>query len=271
MMREPCVALAIRMTNQRVLLQPAYVLHHRPYRNTSALLELFTPEYGRVGVVAKGVRGTKPRWRGLIQPFQPLLVSWNLRGELGTLTDAEAQGVALNFPPQFIASGFYLNEILLRLLQRHEAQLELFGCYDLALRSMVELKSVALDRKLQLEILLRRFEVSLLHCLGYGLMLDCDVQSGLPIQSEQKYVYQLERGPLLMNADVSNQYGVQISGSTLLALAADNLTTTDARREAKQLLRTVLSYYLGPKPLQSRQLMQKQIKNYPIEGNVSNG
>ena len=261
-MREPCVASAIRMTNQRILLQPAYVLHQRPYRNTSALLELFTPEHGRVGVVARGVRGAKPRWRGLMQPFQPLLVSWNLRGELGTLTEAEAQGVALTLPPQFIASGFYLNEVLLRLLHRHEAQLELFGCYDVALRRMAGLESAASESKRQLEILLRRFEISLLHHLGYGLVLDCDVKSGLPVQSEQTYGYQWERGPVLINAEanaeVSDQNGLQISGSTLRALANDNLSTDKNLREAKQLLRTVLSHYLGPKPLQSRQLIQKK-------------
>lgn len=263
MMKEPCVASAIRMTNLRVLLQPAYVLHQRPYRDTSALLELFTPEHGRVGVIAKGVRGAKPRWRALLQPFQPLLVSWNLRGELGTLTEAEAQGVALNIPPQFIASGFYLNEILLRLLHRHEAQLELFGCYDAALRSMAELGLADSEPRFQLEILLRRFEVSLLHHLGYGLVLDRDVQSGLPIQPEQKYAYHLEHGPQLINAEAnveaSDQNGLQISGSTLRALANNNLATDENLREAKRLLRTVLSHYLGPKPLQSRQLVQKVV------------
>jgi len=246
----------------RVLLQPAYVLHQHAYRDTSAILELFTPEQGRVGVIAKGVRGNKPRWRGLLQNFQPLLVSFNQRGELGLLTEAEAQGAALRINPYLIASGFYLNEILLRLLQRHDAQLELFGWYDAALRELAAL-DVAGDVQMELEIILRRFEIRLLTALGYGLVLDHDVHSETPVQAGQEYIYFLERGPVLLVEDaVSTEnteahMGIKISGYTLLALQENNLSTAPVRRQAKQLLRAMLGHYLGPKPLQSRQLLQQ--------------
>lgn len=252
----------------RVLLQPAYVLHQRAYRDTSAILELFTPEQGRVGVIAKGVRGNKPRWRGLLQNFQPLLVSFNQRGELGLLTEAEAQGGALSINPHLIASGFYLNEILLRLLQRHDAQLELFGWYDTALRELAGL-SMTDNAQAELEIILRRFEIRLLTALGYGLVLDHDVHNAIPVQEEQEYIYFLEQGPVLLVEDShptenpennETHMGIKISGRTLLALQENDLSTAVIRRQAKQLLRAMLGHYLGPKPLQSRQLLQQSAR-----------
>jgi len=249
---------------QRIVLQPAYILHHRAYRNTSSILELFTPEHGRVGVVAKGVRGNKPRWPGLLQTFQPLLVSYNLRGELGLLTTAEATGAALTVRPGLIASGFYLNEILLRLLQRQDAQLELFGSYDMALRDLSALNAEEGER-IALESVLRRFEMRMLAALGYGLVLDNDVQTQAPVQAQQHYIYYLEQGPVQIDSEVDEtvaevgdaQRGVPVSGQTLLALQADDLSADITRREAKRLIRAVLGQYLGSKPLASRQLMQQ--------------
>ena len=247
------------MADRQILLQPAYVLHQRPYRDTSALLELFSPKYGRVGVVAKGVRAAKSRWRGLLQPFQPLFLSWNLRGELGTLTGAEAQGPAMTLAPELIASGFYLNEILMRLLERHEAQWELFGCYDTTLRGMGQILAHDKSRSEELEILLRQFELKLLAALGYGLVLDHDVKTGSPVVPEQEYVYQLEYGPVPVSpGDFMENYehGPRLIGSTLLALQHGDLSEERVRVESKRLLRWVLGHYLGPKPLQSRNLAQ---------------
>ena len=268
MMNALCEASGIRMVNQKILLQPAYVLHQRAYRDSSMLLELFSPEYGRIGVIAKGAKSAKSRLRGVLQPFQPLLVSWIKRGELGTLTAAEAQGPALAIAPDLIASGFYLNEILLRLLERDEGQLELFGHYDEALRSMSEIVSQNKPRSVSLEILLRQFEIRLLAALGYGLVLDQEVGSDSPLQVEQEYIYQLEYGPVKVdtaftnvtntseNAEEEYRYGTRISGGTLLALQAGDFSDEQVRLESKRLLRTVLGAYLGSKPLHSRNLAQ---------------
>jgi DNA repair protein RecO (recombination protein O) len=260
------------MANHKVLMQPAYVLHQRAYRDTSALLELFSPEYGRVGVIAKGVKSAKSRWRGVLQPFQPLLVSWIKRGELGTLTGAEAQGPALTIAPDLIASGFYLNEILLRLLERDEGQVELFGSYDEALRGLdkigAEINTEGGSRSVALEILLRQFEMRLLTTLGYGLVLDQEAGSESPLQAEQEYIYQLEHGPVKVETGFTNisetsngteeeyRYGTRISGGTLLALHAGDFSDERVRLESKRLLRNVLGNYLGSKPLQSRNLVQ---------------
>ncbi len=288
MMSALCAVLGTRMASHKILLQPAYVLHQRAYRDTSVLLELFSPEYGRVGVIARGVKSAKSRWRGVLQPFQPLLVSWNKRGELGTLTAAEAHGPSLNIAPDLIASGFYLNEVLLRLLERDEEQLELFGCYDEALRGLDEIgKEIVLEnssRSVALEILLRKFEIRLLAALGYGLVLDHEVGSESPLQAEQEYIYQLEHGPVKTDAGVAEsdtnysvassyfnsgsdfksgfksgfeeeyRYGTRISGGTLLALHAGDFSDERVRLESKRLLRGVLGHYLGSKPLQSRNL-----------------
>jgi len=260
------------MANQKILLQPAYVLHQRAYRDTSVLLELFSPEYGRVGVIARGVKSAKSRWRGVLQPFQPLLVSWNQRGELGTLTGAESQGPALAIAPDLIASGFYLNEILLRLLERDDGQIELFRFYDETLRGLdkigAEINAGTDSRPVALEILLRQFEMRLLTALGYGLILNEEVGTESPLQAEQEYIYQLEHGPVKAEdryANVSKasnsteeeyRYGTRISGSTLMALDVGDFSDELVRLESKRLLRNVLGNYLGSKPLQSRDLVQ---------------
>lgn len=250
------------MTDRRVLMQPAYVLHQRAYRDTSALVELFSPEHGRVGVIARGVRGKKSRWRGILQVFQPLLVSWTLRGELGTLTAVEAQGPALMQAPEFIASGFYLNEILMRLLTRHDPHAELFGSYDSVLREVAGIDAGDGDANILLESLLRKFELQMLTSLGYGLVLDHDVESGAVICSNQEYTYFFERGPV---AATSTGEGVaNISGNTLIALQAGDLSEQKTRKEAKYLLRAILGQYLGNKPLLSRQLMQPAKKHQPL-------
>jgi DNA repair protein RecO (recombination protein O) len=264
MMSGHYAALDIRMANHRVLLQPSYLLHQRAYRDSSALLELFTPEFGRVGVVAKGVKSTKSRWRGVLQPFQPLLVSWNQRGELGTLTAAEPQFRMLSFIPEVITSGFYLNEVLIRLLERQERQVELFERYDATLRGMAMISRQDENKSVRLEILLRQFEMRLLAELGYGLVLDQDVGTGLPLQPDQEYAYQLEHGPVsvtVIDIEKVTDVGVRITGRTLQAMQADDFSNEAVRHESKRLLRTVLGHYLGPKPLQSRHLVQSMSRH----------
>lgn len=240
-------------------MQPAYVLHQRPYRDSSAIAELFTPEHGRVGVVAKGVKRPKSPWRGLLQAFQPLLVSWSGRGELATLIGVDAQGEALRLPPAVMPSGFYLNELLMRLLHRHDAHVELFSCYDSTLRHLATLAGDRQSPQGGLEVALRLFEIRLLAALGYALVLDHDVASGTPIEREQTYCYQLERGPV---AEAVGEEGISVHGSTLLAMETGCLATERDRREAKRLMRAALGRHLGDKPLFSRQLLSVTQRNH---------
>ena len=234
------------MPGKPTRLQPAYVLHQRAWRDSSAIVELFTPEHGRVGVVARGVKRPRSPWRGLLQPFQPLLVAWQGGGELKTLSNAEPQGMALALPPSALASGFYLNELLMRLLARFDAQFTLFGCYDASLRALA-----AVDDASDLETVLRHFECDLLEALGYGLALERDA-AGKALDSEGRYDYQIEHGARPLQGEAE---GIVLHGATLLALHRRRLSGERERREAKRLLRAVLARYLGPKPLASRQLL----------------
>ena len=233
--------------HHRVSLQPAYLLHRKPYRDTSLLLEAITPEYGRIGLVAKGARRPRSRLPGLLQPFLPLLLSWSGRGELFTLTDAEGRGPLLMPPGRLSISGFYLNELLLRLLPRGDPHEELFLAYSETLGRL------ALDE--EAEWGLRLFEKRLLEAMGYGLQLTHEAgEEGAAIRAGRHYCYHLEVGPV---ATTEQSGGVVLSGRTLLALAAEQTAIgPEIRGEAKRLMRAALALYLGDRPLKSRELFR---------------
>jgi DNA repair protein RecO (recombination protein O) len=230
----------------RIILQPGFILHSRPYRDTSALMEVFTREYGRLGLVARGARGAKSKLRGVLQPFRPVLLSWLGHGDLGTLTDAEAQGVALTLGGRTLLSGYYLNELVQRLTHRHDPHPALYDAYQETLAN--------LNDDGRMERVLRLFEKRLLQELGYGLVLDHDVASGAPLTATALYRYQLERGPVFSETGAS--HGLLLHGSSLLSLAGDELYDECSLRESKRLMRAVLALYLGDKPLKSRDLFR---------------
>lgn len=245
------------MPSARVSLQPAYILHQKPYRDSSALLEVITPEYGRVGLVAKGAKRPSSKLRAVLQLFSPLLISWAGRGELATLTAAEMQGQAL-LKSEILACGLYINELIVRLTHRMEPQIELFSLYDHTLRQLSAPHVQA--SALFLQEILRYFELQLLYCLGYGLVLEKEASSNRAIRVDANYDYQLENGPVLINGP-QEVYGLTIRGETLLALAEKRLGDNGnpvVFKEAKLLLRYVLERYLGNKPLMSRQLFGKK-------------
>ena len=228
-------------------MQRAYVLHQRPYRDTSRLLEIFSQEHGRIGLVARGVRSGKSRLGDQLQPFAPLLLSWSGQGELPTLTGVEPAGIAVTLGPQSLLSGFYLNELLMRLLHRGDAHPVLFAAYAVALTELAEARQ---------EDALRRFERILLQEIGYGLILDADVVSGEPIQDAVLYRYQPDQGPV--RAGPGAAAGIPIHGRTLRAIAADDYPDAQTRWEARQLMRAALAVHLGERPLQSRELFRQQ-------------
>lgn len=234
--------------SQRVSLESAYVLHQRPYQDSGLLLEVFSPNYGRVGLVARGVRKAKGRWPSLLQPFVPLLLSWSGRGELGTLVDAEMSGAAQPLKGALLLSGFYINELLTRLLHRHDPHPELFEYYQALLLQLSLLGEG--DGQLPLQQRLRLFEKQLLEELGYALVLGHDVITGEVIEADAHYSYRLGAGPVAVTHDL-----LVVRGRSLLALAAGNLLDADVLRDAKRLLRAALDQQLGGRPLHSRQLM----------------
>lgn len=225
-------------------LQPAYVLHRRDYGDTSLLLELFSAAHGRLPLVAKGARRARRAGgsqAALLQPFAPLLVAWSGRGEVRTLTHAEAAGRAAALGGDALYCGFYVNELLLRLLGREEADQVVFGAYQQVLAGLAAGEP---------DTPLRRFELTLLEQLGYRPPLDRDADTGAPVRADLRYVCDPERGPLAaVTADAAS-----VSGATLLALQAGEPLTGAGAREARDLLRRLLAPHLGEKPLLSRTL-----------------
>jgi len=235
-------------STDRIQLAPAFVLHRRPYRETSLLLDVFSQDYGRIGLVARGAKSPKSRQRGELQPFTPVTLSWMQRGELGTLTAVEGNTPTYVLTGSALYSAFYLNELLVRLLARHDPHLKLFAYYQASLESLAANSSI--------EVTLRLFEKHLLTELGYGLLLDIDSGSGLSIQPDEYYDYHLESGP--MHIENAQSGGFVFKGSSLLALEQDTLDDDQYLLDAKRLMRAVLNLYLGDKPLKSRELFRKK-------------
>ena len=233
---------------QRVENAPSYVLHSRPWRETSLIVEAFTREHGRVGLVARGVRRARSRFHGLLLPFRLLLLSWSGRGELPTLTGADTEGPIRALRSRALFSGFYLNELLLRLLPRNDAHLELFEDYRRAL--------AGLGANDALDGVLRMFEKRLLDALGYGPTFDRAADTGAPVSPKKRYRYVPEQGPL---EETGAGEGPMVSGRTLIALAGGRFGGEDDREraEARRLMRAILAPHLGPRPLGSRQLFRR--------------
>lgn len=223
------------------------MLHSYPFKETSLVLELFTRDFGRIAVVARGARRPKSALRGVLLAFQPLLVSWSGKGELSTLMRAEWHGAYQPLKGLSLICGFYVNELLLKLLQRHDAHERLFQIYAHTLD--------ALGPRCEPSAVLRGFEKELLRELGYAVTLDRDVQSGHPIAAEQRYTYLVERGPVSAAED-RNRNGVELLGQTLLDMHSGDYARAMTQQQSKALMRTLINHYLGDQVLHTRQLLR---------------
>lgn len=230
----------------RVMLEPAFVLHSRPYRNSSLIAELFTLRFGRVVVVARSARGPRSRYQGKLQLFSPLLVSWSGRGDLKNLGDMECHGAMYRLEGKALLCGFYINELLIRLLKHEDPYPEVYHCYHELLH--------AFEKQDFSEIQLRYFEKRLLKELGYELPLHYDAATTSKIESEYKYRYDPERG-FIQAMDVGGD-SMLFSGDFLRAFEQESLNTLEDYRAAKRLMRLVLARHLGGRPLYTRSLLQ---------------
>ncbi len=235
----------------RVLLQSAYVLHTRPWRDSSALVDLFSSDHGRVSLLAKGAR-TGRRSRGgsraaLLQPFVPLLCSWSGRSSLRTCTGCEPRAAALALRGQRLYCGLYVNELTSRLLHREDPHPRLFEHYERALTAL----GVAED----CEQVLRQFEFRLLEELGYGFELIVDGRSGEPVEPGCEYRFHQEYGLVRETAEVG-QAG-SFNGADLHKLSRGEFDAS-SRHCAKRLMRVALASHLGDKPLKSRELFARE-------------
>ena len=232
------------MTQHRLELQSAYVLHQRPYRNTSLLLDLFTQAHGLIGAVANNARGFNSRFRGQLQLFSPLLVSWSGKTELVSLTNLELFGIPMMLSGKALLCGFYLNELLIRLLPRYDAFPKVYLLYEQTLRQLLITDN--------LEMPLRLFEKCLLDRLGYGLSLRADAQSDEPIEPDALYRYLPDQG--FVRTTENDCTALICHGRTLIALDKNELRHPLVLKQAKNLLRAALKQRLGAKPLASRLL-----------------
>jgi len=230
---------------QRVDGAAAFLLHGYPYSETSLIVEAFARDHGRLALLARGARRPRSALRGVLQAFQPLELSWFGGGEVKTLAKAEWQGGMAFLRGEGLLLGYYLNELLLKLLPREDAHPALFDAYATALAALARGATGAAE--------LRRFEKTMLRELGYGLMLERDA-SGAAIDPRRHYHYQIERGAVPAEAD---EAGLPISGKTLHDLAADDYADPKSLAEAKQLMRHLLAHYLSGQALQTRRVFME--------------
>lgn len=238
-------------TNRQLEPVAGYILHRRPWRESSLLAEAFTRSQGRIGLIARGAKRPKSRWRGLLEPFKPLDLSWSGRSELRNLRQAEPRERSQLLSGSAVLAGLYVNELMLRLLARDDPHPQLFDRYHELLSALVGASALAAP--------IRLFEKQLLAEIGYGLNLSTDVVTGEPLQAHAQYRYEPDRGAI--RADTEEQDGVLVSGATLLALAADRLDDEGQRNEARLLLRACLRPHIGPRPLHSPEFVRRMQHN----------
>lgn len=237
--------------------QAAFVLHTYPYRETSAIVEILSAGYGRVALIARGARRTRSELRGVLQAFQPLTLSWMGTGELKTLVRAEWRGGLPLVTGSALLCGFYLNELVLKLVPREDPHARLYEEYEAALAHLASGAEQA--------PVLRRFELELLAELGYALPLTHEADTGRPVDPAERYYYAFERGPRTVAAEPGRRYPI-VRGATLLALAQHDYRSPESAAEAKRLMREVLDYYLEQRTIVSRRVVRDLLAIEEAEG-----
>jgi len=229
---------------ERIALEPAYVLHHREYRDTSRILDVFSESHGRITLFARGARGPKSKYASLLMPFRPLLLSWTGRGDAAQMTGAEAATESASEAPPLraahVMSAFYLNELVIRLTTLHDPQPQLFVDYARALRRLAV--------ESQPEAALRVFEKRLLESIGYGLELDVD--------ENHHYQFRAGLGFLAVRDDAPGAY----AGRNLLALREESLDDTPSLDAARRVLRQALDHCLEGREIRTRTVARSMLR-----------
>ncbi len=237
------------MSEKRGAAQDAYVLHAYPYRETSLLVDVLARSSGRVSLVARGARRPRSSMRGALMAFQPLHVAWHGKGDVKTLASAEWAGGQALLQGEALLCGFYINELLVRLLAREDPHEQLFDRYGQALRALASGADSA--------PVLRSFEKALLRELGYALTLDREALTGRPIDPEALYGYDPERGPMELNGAAPE---LQLTGRALLDLAHDDFHDPQTLVQAKALMRMLINHRLEYQPLNSRRIFRELLE-----------
>ncbi len=231
---------------QRISLQSAFVLHSRPYRESSLLLDVFSCDYGKIALLAKGARRNRSRLSAILQPFIPLSLSWCGKTDLQTLTGAEPIPPGILLQGRRLYCGLYLNELLSYFLHRHDAHRNLFSHYAATL--------VALAGEDEAEKTLRYFELALLEEIGFGLQIEHDAEHGDSIRPNRRYEYRIGLGVVESNTSFRG-----IAGSTLINLARRSLDGPVELSESKRMMRAIIDHHLAGKTLRSRLLFRMKV------------
>jgi DNA repair protein RecO (recombination protein O) len=226
---------------RRITLAPAYILHHRPFRDTSRILDVISRDYGRLSVFARGVRGPKAKLASVLQPFQLVLLSWSGRGESPQLTTAETADAGTPIPSTCLMGMFYLNELLLKLTTRHDPQPSLFDDYHGTVQ--------ALREGMRLEPALRIFEKRLLEALGYGLDLN-------GVDGDLFYHFRPAQGLFPTVADAAGC----VSGQSLISLANEELRSERDLDDSRRVLQSALAQCLEGRALNTRAVAKAVVR-----------
>ncbi|OEZ55893.1 DNA repair protein RecO [Duganella sp. HH105] len=233
-----------RTFGTKVAGQPAFVLHSYPYKETSLIIDLFTRDFGRVALIAKGAKRPHSQLRGVLQTFQPLSSSWVGKSELRTLTDAEWVGGMLPLEKTALLCGFYLNELLVKLLARDDAHPRLFDHYVATLNQLAHNEPAP--------IVLRKFERALLKETGVAADLTRCIETRRAVQADVVYVVDPERGP---RPERAADPWPRVAGKTLLDMESEDYQDAATQAQSKQLMRFLLAHHLGGAPLNTRQIL----------------
>lgn len=228
----------------RVQSQPGFVLHSYPYKETSLIIDVFTRQYGRVALLAKGAKRPHSQLRGVLQTFQPLTFSWSGKSELQTLTAAEWVGGMRPLEKKSLLCGFYLNEIIIKLIQRDDPQPLLFDDYVATINQLAHAESAP--------IVLRKFELNLLKTAGVLGDLSFCTKERAPVCHDILYTVDPEAGTRPAHA---NEAGIQIHGKTLLDMQAQDYSDTTTQQQSKLLMRSLLAHHLHGMPIHTRQIL----------------
>jgi DNA repair protein RecO (recombination protein O) len=234
-----------RRTDARVEHQPAFVLHTYPWRETSLIAEVLSRDFGRMALVARGAKRRTSQLRGLLSPFSALALSWSGRGEVKTLIRAEWTGGLVPLRGDALLAGFYLNELVVRLLARADAHPSLFAAYARALRSLA-------GDEARLAATLRAFEADLLRETGHLPSLDV-CADGEAVDADARYRVDPQRGLVRVDGDDDL---LSIAGRTALAMAAGEFSAPPVASEARAMLRLIIRYHLDGRPLNTRRILQ---------------
>lgn len=225
------------MSHLHVQLQPGFLLQHKPYRETSLLIDVLTRDFGRVALIAKGVKKPKSKFSAFLRPFLPLVISYTGKTDLKTLTHVETFPEQIKLNGKALYCGFYINELVSHFLHKYDPHPEVFDIYQKCLLDMMEVSEI--------EQALRIFELKLLNLIGYGLRFDFDINQQQKVSSDKNYLIQADIGPI-------EAVDGEISGATLLALQAMDFRDAKSLEQAKKVMRQIIDYHLQGKPLKSR-------------------